>query len=499
MKKSVFLPSSVLIFFITFLTARSSKEAEGVFSSMQNWINSHFGWLYFISMTIFLVFMLSLCISPYGKLKLGENHEEPEFSTLSWFAMLFSAGMGIGLLFYSVAEPIMHLTLPAPFLTSFPVESRPRYSMALTFYHWGLHPWACYALVGLSLAFFSFRKKMPFTLRSVFYPLLGEKIHGIWGDIIDVIAIVSTLFGVATSLGIGASQINAGLSYLFHLHQGNLEKIMIISIITLFATISVITGLKKGIKFLSQANMFLALGMMLCLLALGPTLYLMYSWIDNIVAYVSEFAYLSSTLYSFDETSQVWQNGWTILYWAWWISWSPFVGMFIARISRGRTIREFILGVTIVPSLLSFLWFTVFGSSALKMEMDSPQLLSKVVNQSVVEALFVFLEQYPYSTFFIFAGTISIVLFFVTSSDSASLVIDTIASGGKKNPHTLQKIYWATLEGAVAAILLTYGGLRSLQKATLTVALPFCILLIFLMFGLYRSLQNEYSIYKRDS
>lgn len=463
---------------------------------IKNYISDHFGWMYLVSMTSFVIFMSYLIFSRFGRIRLGDDNQKPEFTTFSWFSMLFSAGMGIGLLFYSVAEPILHYMRPAPFVATFDPEYAHRYAMALTFFHWGIHPWACYALVGLGLAYFAFRKKYPLTFRSVFYPIFGERVNGRLGDAIDIITIVSTLFGVATSLGFGASQINAGLSFLFGVPKTNLMKAIIILSITGFATISVVSGLKRGIRLLSQTNIVLASVLFGCILILGPTVYIFNSLIDNLGAYISEFTRLSFRMYTFNEDAKDWQSSWTLLYWSWWIAWSPFVGMFIARISKGRTVREFALGVMAVPSLLSFIWLTAFGSSALRIESTEAGLLSNAINLSVVDALYVFLQHYPFSVGLSLIATASIVLFFVTSSDSASLVIDTIASGGRTNPPVIQKVYWAVLEGLVAAILLYSGGLKALQTASLTVALPLCLLLFLSMFGLIRAFRKEVVVQK---
>ncbi|MCI5073387.1 BCCT family transporter [bacterium] len=491
MNRNVFFFSSAIIILITILGASAATEVGSFIGQIQEGVSNSFGWLYLVGMTSFLIFMTGIAMSRFGTIRLGEDNSQPEFKTLSWLAMLFSAGMGIGLLFYGVAEPIMHFNRPAPFVDHFAAADAHRYAMALTFFHWGLHPWACYALVGLGLAFFAYRKHMPLSMRSVFYPIFKDKIKGVTGDIIDIVAIVSTLFGVATSLGFGASQVNAGLSYLFGIPQNQLIQALIIITITGFATISVVSGLKKGIKLLSQGNMLLAFGLLCIVLILGPTVYIINSLVDNIGAYLSEFSRLSFRLYTQNEEAKSWQTGWTLMYWAWWIAWSPFVGMFIARISKGRTIRQFILGVMAIPTLMSFVWFTVFGSSALKFEIEQPGSLSKVIDQSIVEALFVFLENYAFSAGLSLIAVVSIILFFVTSSDSASLVIDTIASGGKKNPPVAQKVYWACLEGFVAAVLLYFGGLKALQTASLLVALPLCILLIMSMYGLLKAFRTE--------
>ena len=426
--------------------------------------------------------------SQYGNIRLGGDDAEPEFSTLSWFAMLFSAGMGIGLLFYGVAEPMFHFLQPP--VPSGTAAEAARRAMGFTFLHWGLHPWAVYALVALALAFFSFNKGQPLSIRSIFYPLLGDRINGGWGNLIDILATVATLFGVATSLGFGVQQINAGLNHLIGLEQNSLVQLLLIAGITTIATISVVRGLDGGIKKLSEINIWLAMGLLLFVLLTGPTLFIFNGFLENIGAYLQNFSQMATWNETFENTS--WQNNWTVFYWAWWIAWSPFVGMFIARVSRGRTIREFLMGVLAVPTLVTFLWMTVFGNSALYIELYKDGGLAQAVTENVPLSLFLLLEHFPLTPVTSVLGVLVVISFFVTSSDSGSMVIDIITAGGNPDPPIPQRLFWAILEGVVAAALLLSGGLEALQSAVITTGLPFAAVLLLLCFSLKKGL-NEYT------
>ena len=361
--------------------------------------------------------------------------------------------------------------------------------MAITFLHWGVHPWAVYAIVGLSLAFFSFNKGMPLSIRTVFYPLLGEKIHGFWGNLVDILATVATLFGVETSLGLGVQQINAGLSHLFGWQQSPTVQLLLIAGITAIATMSVVRGLDAGIRRLSEVNVWLATGLLLFVLMCGPTLFIINGFLENIGSYVQHFPMLATWGETFENTN--WQNSWTLFYWAWWVAWSPFVGMFIARVSKGRTIREFIMGVLCVPAFVTFLWMTVFGNTALWIEMFGGGGIAKAVSEDVAVSLFVLLENFPLASFSSMLGILVVVSFFVTSSDSGSMVIDIITAGGNPDPPVPQRLFWAILQGVVAAVLLLCGGLGGLQSAVVTTGLPFGIVLIVMCVSLKKGL-NEY-------
>jgi choline/glycine/proline betaine transport protein len=488
--KPVFFSASLIIGCLVIFGIFDSESVGEVFQQLQNSIVVNFSWFYVISMTGFLIFAVYLLFSKYGHIRLSSNQKEkPEFPYLSWLAMLFSAGMGIGLLFYAVAEPLYHFQTP---LTADPnSQLAAQEAMALSFLHWGLHPWACYALIGLIVAYFGFRKKLPFSLRSAFHPLIGDRIYGFWGHLVDTLAVVSTLFGVATSLGLGAMQINAGLAYRYGLDIGTGTQVLIIGCITLAATVSVVTGLKAGVRRLSEINIFLALCLLVFVFLAGSSIDLLNSLVQNIGAYFQLLPQNSFWTAAYITDGRAWLGSWTVFYWAWWIAWSPFVGIFIARISKGRTIREFMAGVLLVPCFVTFIWLTVFGNSALDLVMNQGSDLINTVNNDLPSSLFHFLEAFPATSLFGGIATICIALFFVTSSDSASLVIDTIASGGKQNPDVRLKVYWAILEGAVAAVLLYVGGLKALQTASITSALPFCFVILLMAVSLMKSLSKE--------
>jgi choline/glycine/proline betaine transport protein len=495
----VFFVSAATILGVVCIAAVAPNLLLKAFSALQATITTYCGWLYILAMTFFLGFVFWLLISPYGRVRLGDDDSRPEFSTLTWLAMLFSAGMGIGILFYGIAEPLMHFNAPVPFGDEPGSQEAARSAMGITVFHWGLHPWACYSIVGLAIAYFGFRKGLPISIRSAFYPLLGERIYGWPGHIIDILAIVSTMFGVATSLGLGAMQVNAGLAHVYGIEQNTSVQIIIIASITAVATISVVTGIKAGIRRLSEANMILAASLMLFIVAVGPTLYILKSIGTNLGSYLQILPTHSFWCISADAAKQNWLNSWTIFYWGWWIAWSPFVGMFVARISRGRTIREFVFCVLLVPTFLSLIWFTVFGSSALATQLFGEGNLTEAVNQDVARALFIFLETYPLASITCTVGILCVVLFFVTSSDSASLVIDTIASGGVENPPIKQRVFWAITEGVVATVLLLAGGLKALQTAAITSALPFIFVLLLMVYCLQRALRSDVGAKKHSN
>jgi choline/glycine/proline betaine transport protein len=410
--------------------------------------------------------------------------------------MLFSAGMGIGLLFWSISEPIYHFLSP-PMAEGGTAEAA-KEAMKFTFLHWGFHAWAVYALVGLSLAYFTYSRGLPLTIRSVFYPFLGDKIYGKIGDAIDIFAVLATLFGLATSLGMGVQQIAAGLSHLFDVDSGVQTQVLLIAGITLVATVSVVLGVDKGVRVLSEWNMRIAVLFLLIVLVLGPTIFIFKSFIQNVGSYFSGFLEIATWTETYTGTN--WQNIWTIFYWGWWIAWSPFVGMFIARISKGRTVREFILGVLIVPSLVTFFWISAFGSTALQQVLLGDATIANAVNENVATALFVFLEDYPFAFILNIIAIILIAGFFITSSDSGSLVVDNLTSGGKIDAPVGQRIFWAFAEGGVAAVLLIGGGLQALQTATIVTGLPFAIILLIMCFSLYKGLiEDMKKLKKRES
>lgn len=487
--KPVFIPSVIFIIALVSFAILLPQIANEVFTNVRNFVADKFGWLYMLGVGIFTLFALFLAVSPFGKFRLGPDQSKPTYSNLSWFAMLFSAGMGIGLMFWSVAEPVMHYVSP-PVGTAQSIDSA-KMAMNILFFHWGLHAWAIYAIVGLVLAYFSFRHGLPLSIRSALYPLIGDKIYGKIGHSVDTIAVLGTVFGVATSLGFGVLQINSGLNYLFEIPVGITTQIILIALITAIATISVVLGLDGGIKRLSELNLYLAGFLLLFIFLAGPTFFLLNTLIQNIGSYLSNIVFMTFNQYSYDTTSS-WMSSWTLFYWAWWIAWAPFVGMFIARVSRGRTIREFVIGVLFVPVGFTFIWMTVFGNSALYSIMNEGfTLLSTAVSADVSTALFKFLQHFPFSSFVSIIAIVLVVTFFVTSSDSGSLVVDTIASGGRVNNPVWQRIFWAVSQGIVAIALLLAGGLQALQSASIIMALPFVFVMLIACWGMYKALSLE--------
>ncbi|MDA9578607.1 BCCT family transporter [Gammaproteobacteria bacterium] len=491
LNKPVFFISAGLIIAVCLYGALFSDHASLVFSDLQSWLLTNLGWLYMGSVAGFFMLVIYLAFSRFAHLRLGADDSEPEYSYGSWFAMLFSAGMGIGLMFFGVSEPMTHFLEP-PVGEGGTIDAA-RNAMQVTFFHWGLHAWAIYIIIGLALAYFSFRHDLPLTLRSALYPVIGDKIYGKWGNAVDIFAILGTMFGVATSLGLGVMQVNAGLNYLFGLPVSIVVQVALITAITCAATISVVAGLDAGIRRLSELNLVLALLLMVFVLIAGPTVMLLSSLIQNIGMYLSGLVDMTFRIYAYEPNE--WIGNWTLFYWAWWISWSPFVGMFIARISRGRTIREFILGVLLVPSGFTFLWLTIFGNSGLWLEMhEAGAGLATAVQTNMPTAIFVLLDQLPLTGITSALATMLIVTFFVTSSDSGSLVIDIISSGGAENPPVWQRIFWAVSEGAVAATLLVAGGLAALQTAAISSALPLIIVMFLVCYGLMKALHAEPSV-----
>ncbi len=491
----VFWPSSVLIVFFITITLVVGEPMSKVFANIQDSISEYGGWFFVLAVNLFLIFCLAIAFSKYGNIRLGGRDSKPEFKKMSWFAMLFSAGMGIGILFWSVGEPILHYVSP-PSGAGESIESAQR-SMQFTFLHWGLHAWGIYALVGMSLAFFTFNKKLPLTISSVFYPLIGEKVHGKYGKIINVLAVVATLFGLATSLGMGVQQVSAGLNHLTGIEDTVNLQVILIGIITLAATGSVVAGLSHGVKRLSQLNIIIGAFFLLFMLIVGPSLFIFSSFVQNTGAYLQNFFELSFWTETYTQSD--WQKSWTVFYWAWWISWSPFVGMFIARISRGRTLREFILGVLIVPTILTFLWLSAFGGSALFLELNGLADITTAVQSNVATSLYELLSNFPIGSFTSIVGIVLVTSFFVTSSDSGSLVVDSLTAGGKLDAPVAQRIFWALTEGGVAAVLLLGGGLGALQTAAITTGLPFAIILIIMTYSLTKGLSQEhYMLVKID-
>lgn len=483
----VFFTSAFIIIVSIVLTLIFREQAEAYFDKIQNFVADNAGWFFILSVNVYLIFMLYLAFSKFGSLRIGGPKAKPEFKTLSWFAMLFSAGMGIGLLFWSISEPVFHFNTPPMAEGGTPEAARQ--AMNFTFLHWGFHAWAIYALVGLALAYFAYSRGLPLTIRSVFYPFLGDKIYGKIGNVIDIFAVLATLFGLATSLGLGVKQIAAGLEHVFDIDKGINTQVFLIAGITLIATISVILGVDKGVKVLSEWNMRIAVLLLLLVLVLGPTIFIFKSFVQNTGNYFYSFLEISTWTETY--TGRDWQNSWTVFYWGWWIAWSPFVGMFIARISKGRSIKEFILGVLIVPSLVTFFWISAFGSSAIQEALLGNNAIVDAVNEDVAIALFVFLEEYPLAIVLNLVAVLLIAGFFVTSSDSGSLVIDSLTSGGKIDAPVGQRVFWAITEGTVAAVLLIGGGLQALQTASIVTGLPFAFILLFMCYSLYKGLNED--------
>ncbi len=476
------------------MTLIMGETAAGIFGSIQSWISNFTGWFFVLVMNVVLVFCFSMIFTKFGSLRIGGPEARPEFSTFGWFAMLFSAGMGIGILFYGVAEPMFHF-VGNPFTEPGSAESAQK-AMDLTFLHWGFHPWGIYALVGLGLAFFGFSEGLPLSIRNVFYPLLGDKIYGGLGNLIDILATVSCLYGVATSLGLGVQQVNAGLSHLFGLPQNAFIQVLLIAGITAIATWSVVRGLDSGIKLLSEVNMGFAAALMLFVFLLGPTLFILNGLFENVGSYLQNLGALSTWNETY--TDGTWQNGWTIFYWGWWIAWSPFVGMFIARVSYGRKIREYLLGVLLVPVAVTFIWMTVFGNSAIYIELLGNGGLAKAVQENIPVSLFVFLENFPLSMLTSILAIIVVITFFVTSSDSGSMVIDIITAGGNPDPPRPQRLFWAITEGLVAAVLLMGGGLVALQTAAIATGLPFAVVVLMMCWAVLKGLRNYVEKYGWD-
>ncbi|MDC9613297.1 choline BCCT transporter BetT [Xenorhabdus khoisanae] len=492
----VFFFSAFFVIALVTFAGLKPKLADQWFKALQQNIFVNASWFYILAVALILLSVTYLGLSRYGNIKLGPDHAEPDFSYFSWFAMLFSAGMGIGLMFFGVAEPVMHYLSP-PVGTPESIAAA-KQAMKLTFFHWGLHAWAIYAIVALILAFFSYRHGLPLTLRSALYPIIGDKIYGPIGHAVDIFAVIGTVFGVATSLGYGVLQVNAGLNHLFGLPINETVQVVLIIVITALATLSVVSGLDKGIRILSELNLGLAVLLLVLVVALGPTVLLLKSFVENTGGYLSEIVSKTFNLYAYEPKSSNWLGGWTLLYWGWWLSWSPFVGMFIARVSRGRTIREFVTGVLFVPSGFTLMWMTAFGNSAIDLIANKgAKELAHTVQTNVSLALFNFLEHFPFPAVLSFIAMAMVVMFFVTSADSGAMVVDTLASGGANHTPVWQRIFWAGLMGVVAIALLVAGGLSALQTVTIASALPFSIILLISIYGLLKALRID--AYKKDS
>ncbi|MGY8896530.1 MAG: BCCT family transporter [Paraglaciecola sp.] len=497
----VFAVSGVMIIAFVVLTLLFQAEAEPFFGNIRTWLTGNLDGFFMGAANIFVILCLALVVSPLGRVRLGGTEAKPDYSYLGWFSMLFAAGMGIGLMYYGVSEPLGHFgtafagptfengvrTDYAPLAgAAGDAAAAQKLAMAATIYHWALHPWAIYAIMALGLALFSFNKGLPLTIRSVFYPILGERVWGWPGHIIDILAILATLFGLATSLGLGASQAASGLHSVFGLPLGETTEILLVLGITGLALFSVVAGLDAGVKKLSEINMILAVLLVFFVLVVGPTIAILTGFFDNIVSY---FRYLPQLANPVGREDTGFANGWTAFYWAWWISWSPFVGMFIARVSRGRTVREFIISVLLVPSVACVFWMTVFGGTAIQQVVaDGYQT---AVNAELPLQLFAVLNGLPLASITSFIAIVLVIVFFVTSSDSGSLVIDVISAGGKVEAPTPQRVFWCVFEGLVAVSLILGGGLIALQAMAVSTGFPFTIVLLIAAFSMVKGLMSE--------
>ncbi|MCE8016977.1 BCCT family transporter [Halomonas sp. MCCC 1A17488] len=502
---SVIVMAAFIALAILFPQATTALIDQG-----RTFVTFYFNWWYVGLAASFLIFLLVLAFSKYGRLKLGEEHEKPEFGYFTWFAMLYAAGQGIGIIFWSIAEPIMHLSQGTPFSSAVGNAEAADIAMRLAYFHWGLNAWAIYCIVALGLALMAYRYGKPLSIRYTLYPLLGEKVNGWIGNLIDIIAVFATLFGIATSLGLGVQQINSGLNYLWDVPVNSLVQVALIGVITVLALISVLTGLKRGIKYLSQANMWLTFLLLAFFFAFGPTRYIIGGLLESTGDYLRSVIPLS--FYTGSNATAAngaaswqdsWQGWWTVFYWGWWMSWAPFVGVFVARVSRGRTIREFIFGVVGVSSLLSFVWLSAYGGTALYEELFGSGGISEAVSKDVSLALYATFSAMDVGVIGVLAGffgTVLVATYFITSSDSGTLVITTILSEGDPHPLSRHRVFWGVMEGAVAAVLLLVGGawaLSTLQTAAILSALPFSLIMVLMAFSIVRAVQQD-SAFRRE-
>ncbi len=500
----VFLISALATLVFVVLTLTMQSSVEPMFLNLRNWLTGNMAWFFLLAANIFVILSLILIVTPLGKVRLGGASARPDFGYLGWFSMLFAAGMGIGLMFYGVSEPMSHFATAmggTTFEDGVRTDWAPlggaegnaaeaaRLGMAATIFHWGLHPWGIYAVVALALALFAYNKGLPLTMRSVFYPILGDRIWGWPGHIIDILAVLATLFGLATSLGIGAEQAAAGLGYLFGTPNESGTLILLIIGITAIAVISIVAGVDKGVRRLSEANMLLAFALLLFVIFVGPTALIMTGFLDNLLAY---FQYLPALSQPFAREDANFSQGWTAFYWAWWISWSPFVGMFIARVSRGRTVREFLIAVLLIPSAVSVIWMTALGGTAVDQLVTGG--FEGVKDAALELKLFVMLGELPLTAITSFVGIVLVIVFFITSSDSGSLVIDAITAGGKVDAPKPQRVFWAIIEAMIAIALITGGGLVALQAMAVSTGLPFTVVLLAGCVAVVKGLMSEHRL-----
>ena len=484
----VFYPSALITLLFVGLTIAYREQAQELFGQMQSYMTEQWGWMISLSINYYLLFVVLLALSPFGKVRIGGPKAKAELSTFSWVAMLFSAGMGIGLVYFSVAEPMYHFGNPPS--TGLSDIEKAQEAMKHTFFHYGFHVWGIYCLLGIALAYFCFNRGLPLALRSTLYPFLGERIHGWMGNMLDTLAVLATLFGLATSLGFGAQQFSTGLSLEFGLENGTSLQVGSIVAITAVATLSVISGLNKGLKYLSNLNIAIALLLFVLVLFMGQTALLLDGFVESLGVYLNDFFAMSS-FRGMGTDNGSWLKGWSMFYWVWWISWSPFVGTFIARISKGRSIREIAFFGLIVPSLFSFLWMSVFGGTALGLQLSGQADIAAAVMNDSSTGLFAVLDFLPFSRPIALLAIFLVATFFITSSDSGSLVVDNMTAGGSLDSPTGQKVFWASMEGLMAIALILGGGLAALQSAALSTGFPFALVLIVVSLGLWKALREE--------
>lgn len=497
LKRGVFLPSIIFISAVSLTSVFFPEITESLLNHVQNFIFVNLNWIYVWSVTIFVLFLVYLVFSKYGKIKLGKNDSKPEYSFFSWVSMLFAAGMGIGLMYFGVAESMQHYS--SEVFASSPYINREKNAQLYTFFHWGIHAWAIYGVIGLSLSYFAYRYNLPLSLRSGFYPLLKDKINGKWGNAIDVFALCSTFFGITTTLGFGVVQVNSGLQILGIVPDNNfIYQVLIVGVLVSLSITSAVTGVDKGIKILSTINIVAVICLLLFVLFAGPTVYLIGSFTEGLGNYISNFFSLTFNTHVYEEETLPWFYDWTILYWAWWISWSPYVGLFIAKISRGRTIREFIGAVLIIPSVFNFFWMTVFGNSAIWFDRNIADGVLSGLASNPDALMFRFLEYLPFPTIVSFVVIAIIVIFFVTSADSGIFVMNSIATKNAQHSPKWQIAFWGILLAALSLLLLNAGGLNALQSMTLITALPFSIIMLLFIISFVKALTIDGDYYDRN-
>ncbi|MDH5159412.1 glycine betaine uptake BCCT transporter [Heyndrickxia oleronia] len=484
---SVFWVSVAILLIAVVYGVAAPNNFETITSNIQTFLTSRFGWYYLILVSLIVIFCIFLILSPIGAITLGKPNDKPEYSTVSWFAMLFSAGMGIGLVFWGAAEPLSHFATNPP-LSEPGSDDALKESMRFTFFHWGLHAWGIYALIALALAYFNFRKGEPGLISSTLTPILGKYASGKIGGLIDILAVLATVIGVATTLGFGAAQINGGLSFLFDIPNNFKVQLIIIGVVTVLFIISAWSGLGKGIKYLSNTNLVLAILLLILMFTAGPTLLILNLFTDTLGKYLQNIIQMSFRIAPLNSENRDWINSWTIFYWAWWISWSPFVGIFIARVSKGRTIRQFLIGVLLAPSIVSFIWFAVFGTASIHVQQQGRIDLTVLKTEEVLFGVF---ENVPMTTILSIIALILIAIFFITSADSATFVLGMQTTYGSLHPPNSVKLTWGILQSLVAVILLYSGGLQGLQNALIIAAFPFSIIIILMIISLYKSLMKE--------